>query len=133
MEIEVSSKEECLVLLGELDEEGRHLHNGLWVRKVIFIEDGSNFVRLQRSRFKDAVDVLRDKTISFPIALEAETAKDYLTLDIEAIQLRDDVYKISFDVTPVKPIKDFLRKDYEARLEDYVGHLRENIGDKTAS
>ena len=130
MEIEVSSKEDCLNLLGKFDEEALHLHDGLWVRKVVFVEKGSNFVRLQRTRFKDATSTLREKKISYPITLEAETIKDYLTLDIEATQTRDTVYKISFEVSAIKPIKDFLKKEYEDRLEEHVNYLRKSLKKK---
>jgi len=128
MELIVSKKEEFIALLQKFDKKGKHLHNGLWTEKVVLIDQHSTFLRLQHTVFLEAVPLLLKSQISYPMVLTAETPKEYLTLDIKITKTRDGFYVIDFEPTPMRPVKDFLIREYEAHLSVFVENLRKGLG-----
>jgi len=128
MELIVSTKEDFITLLQKFEKTGRHLHNGLWTDKVVLIDQHSTFMRLQHTSFLEVVPLLLKSQISYPMVFTAETPKDYLGLDIKITKTRDGFYVIGFEPTPLRPVKEFLIREYEMHLSVFVENLRKGIG-----
>ena len=120
MKIIVQKKQDFISLLGDFDKTGKHLHNGLWTDKVVLIDQHSTFIQLQHSNFSEATSLLLNSQISYPLMLTAETPKDYLNLDIRVMKSRDGTFVIEFEPTPMRPVKDFLVREYEMHLTKFV-------------
>jgi hypothetical protein len=128
METTVTTKQDFISLLEKFEKTGKHLHNGLWTEKVVLIDEHSTFMRLQHTTFPESVPLLKKSQISYPLVLTAETPKDYLNLDIKITKTRDGHYIIDFEPTPMRPVKDFLIREYEMHLTTFVINLRKGYG-----
>jgi hypothetical protein len=113
------TKQECLELLSRFNKEAKHLHLGLKAQKVVFIEEGSTFIRLKHTSFEEALPLIETKRVCYPILLSADTLKDYITLDVVVSKIREQ-YVVEFEPAPDMPVKDFLIKQYEEQLYDYI-------------
>jgi|ETN01SMinimDraft_4_1059930.scaffolds.fasta_scaffold90999_1 hypothetical protein len=130
MELVVPTKKEFILLLEKFEKDGKHLHNGLWTEKVVLIDQHSTFMRLQHTPLSESTHLLLESQISYPMVLTAETPKDYLTLDIKITKTRDGFFVIGFEPTPMRPVKDFLIREYEVHLQTFVDHIRKVLGAK---
>ena len=119
IKITLPTKKEYLELLKKFNDEAKHLSNGLFTSKVVFIEDGSSFIKLKYTSLEEALPLFETKKVSYPALLTAETPRTYLTLDVKINKIREQ-YTLEFEATPVEPIQDFLVRDYEMQLEKFI-------------
>jgi len=124
MELIVSTKSDFVKLMEKFDKTGKHLHNGLWTEKVVLIDQHSTFMRVQNTPFIETISLLLKSQISFPMILTAETPKDYLNIDIKITKTRDGFYILDFQSTPMRPVKEFLIREYEMHLMNFVNNLK---------
>jgi len=127
MKIIVQKKQDFIALLSDFDKTGKHLHNGLWTDKVVLIDQHSTFMRLQHTNFAEAAPLLLNSQISYPLMLTSETPKDYLNLDIKIMKSRDGTFVIDFEPTPMRPVKDFLVREYEMHLTKFVEDVHKKL------
>ncbi|MDP7282126.1 MAG: hypothetical protein QF475_00610 [Candidatus Undinarchaeales archaeon] len=130
MDLVINKKEEFITLLDKFDKKAKHLHTGLWTEKVVLIDEHSTFIRLQHSSFAESIPLLNKSKISYPLILTAETPKDFLNLDIKITKSRDGSYVIDFQPTPMRPVKDFLIREYEMHLGKFLDTLTKGIKKK---
>tara|TARA_Y100000310_G_scaffold145101_1_gene144455 strand:+ start:1295 stop:1708 length:414 start_codon:yes stop_codon:yes gene_type:complete len=124
----VATKQDFISLLEKFDKNAKHLHTGLWTEKVVLIDEHSTFMRLQHTTFSESVPLLKKSQISYPLVLTAETPKDFLNLDIKITKTRDGCFILDFEPTPMRPVKDFLIREYEMHLATFVTNLRKGYG-----
>ena|GEM_PF-6596117 len=121
-----ATKDKYLKLLDTFNKEAKHLHLGLKAIKVVFIEEGSTFIRLEHASFEEAFPLMESKKVCYPALFSAETLRDYMTLDVVVSKIREQ-YVVDFEPTPDRPIKDFLVKQYDEQLSSYIESVNKKI------
>jgi len=121
--IKIGSKQDYLELLDAFNKEGKHLHYGIWTRKVVFIENGVEYIKLNHTSFDKALPLMETKKVSYPIEFSCETPKMGMTLDIKVSKIREE-YFIEFDAAPSTPIPEFLLDEYQEQIQSLVESIQ---------